>query len=37
MSEIIKLVADVIVNTKESFVKNTDIYIILNMVAETNV
>jgi len=33
MSEIIKLVANAIVNTIES----TDIYIIMNMVAETNV
>ena len=36
MSEVVKLVADAIVNTKESFVRNPDIYIIFNMVAEIN-
>ena len=37
MSEVVKLVADAIANTKESFVQNNDIQIILNMVSETNV
>ena len=36
MAEIVKLVADAIDNTKQSIVKNTSVYIILNMVAQTN-
>lgn len=36
MVETVKLVADAIVNTRENTVKSPDIYIILNMMAETN-
>lgn len=36
MVEIVKLVADAIVNTRENIVKSPEIYIILNMMAETN-
>ena len=36
MAEIVKLVADAIDNTKQAMMKNTSVYIILNMVAQTN-
>ena len=36
MSEIVKLVADAVVKTRESFIQSPDIYIIFNMVAEIN-
>jgi hypothetical protein len=36
MSEVLKLVADAIVKTKDSFISNPDIYLIFNMVSETN-
>ena len=36
MSEIVKLVADAVVKTRESFIQSQDIYIIFNMVAEIN-
>ena len=36
MTEIVKLVADAIENTKQTMVKNTAVNIILNMVAQTN-
>ena len=34
MSEIMKLVADAVINTKAEFIKNPSIYIIMNMLAE---
>jgi hypothetical protein len=36
MTEIVRLVADAVNNTRESFIKKPDIYIIFNMVAEKN-
>jgi hypothetical protein len=36
MTEIVRLVADAVVKTRESFVSSPDIYIIFNMVAERN-
>ena len=34
MTEVIKLVADAVVKTRESFIKCPEIYLIFNMVAE---
>jgi hypothetical protein len=36
MTEIIKLVADAIMNTKENLVENPSIYVILNMMTKIN-
>ena len=36
MVEVVKLVADAIVNTKTNMVKNPEIYIIINMMTEIN-
>ena len=36
MTDIVRLVADAVVKTRESFIKSPDIYIIFNMVAERN-
>jgi hypothetical protein len=36
MSEVIKLVADAILKTKEAYIKSAEIYMILNMVTEKN-
>ena len=36
MTEVLKLVADAVVKTRESFIQSPDIYIIFNMVAEIN-
>ena len=36
MSEVVKLVADAVINTKAEIIRNPSIYIVLNMLSEVN-